>query len=129
MIRITYDLERARIALEAGNTEVGLRELGTILEADPTNIEANRLLARHHAAVGSPVLAEQHLRTILSRRPTYPAAQAMLGGMLFQQQRFHEALAEYREAVKQTPEDPRVPGWRQSVERVTQELERQETPR
>jgi hypothetical protein len=48
--------------LEAGNSPVGLKLVDEVLQAEPRNREAHRLLAGHFDRIGQPERAAEHRR-------------------------------------------------------------------
>jgi len=106
VIHVTSELEQARKELDQGQPEEGVRMIEAILAIDPTNIEANRLLANRYMESGRFDLAEARIAAVLEVRPTYATFLGMLGDIRFQQQKYDDARDLYERAAKAAPGEP-----------------------
>ncbi|MFQ5792812.1 MAG: GWxTD domain-containing protein, partial [Acidobacteriota bacterium] len=88
----------------AGRLDQASRRLRAALDFDPRLLTAKLYLGRARAMEGDCAQAGELLTEVVEQDPTAWEAHASLGYCLFQQERFAESAAAYREALRYGPE-------------------------
>jgi len=106
-------LERAfRLLISAqllsGDLEPAREVLERYLAVRPQDLEALFQLADYHRRKGDPEKAAEVVRQALSFHPGSMVAHAQLGQLLFEQGDLKGSLAEFREAHRLAPDDPKA---------------------
>ena len=98
--QILHDMHTASALLQAGKFEQARGLLAGVLRAHPRFVEAHRLLAGAHLALGERARAEQSLRTAAAIDPDWAPVQLALGELLADDGRFDEAESALRRALQ-----------------------------
>src|SRR6185437_3977036 len=93
--------------LQAGQFRAAHEQLEAVVEANPTFVEALRLLAGTKLALGDARAAEELLRRALEIDPDWTPTYTTLGELLLASGRGGEAEAMLRRAIGGTRADPR----------------------
>ena len=101
-------MRRISELLRAGSYCAAHDELETIVAANPTFVEALRLLAGAKQALGDPATAEELLRRALALDPNWTPTLATLGELLLGNGRGSEAEPLLKRAVAGSPPLPRA---------------------
>ncbi len=96
-------LDMAREALARGDAAAAAPFAARVLDTDPTNVDAMRLVAESTLMLGDPIKAEGLFRQVVSAEPKSASAKAGLGLALLSQQRGVEAQSYLREAANLKP--------------------------
>ncbi len=91
------------IAAGTGEYEKAVKELETVVQAEPSNDIALRELASTYEKIKEPAAAEQVYKRGIAARPHYWAGYDWLGAFYARQARYEEAAEEFREAIDQSP--------------------------
>src|SRR5580704_5208367 len=95
--------ERAQRTLVAGDLNAAMECLGRINGAKPGIPEVENLLGVVYSRKGDAAAAELHFRAALKIQPSYREARENLALFLVRQNRFPDAILEYRALLNQTP--------------------------
>jgi eukaryotic-like serine/threonine-protein kinase len=96
------------IALGTGAAEEAVQHFQHVVEREPTNDEATLGLARAQARSGAVAAAEMTYQRAIRLRPQYWATHIWLGTFYREHARYAEAVREYEEATRITPDNARV---------------------
>jgi len=98
-------LSAAEQSYGQGNLRLAETQLGRVLEADPSNLTANLLLAFICARTGRNSLAISGLQGLLERQPNSFEAHVALSTVLFSEGRHAEAIERGEQAIALQPDD------------------------
>jgi serine/threonine protein kinase/tetratricopeptide (TPR) repeat protein len=96
------------IALGTGAPEEAVQHFQHVIDREPTNDEATLGLARAQARAGAAGDAEATYKRAIELRPQYWATHVWLGTFYREHARYAEAVREYEEAARITPDNARV---------------------
>ncbi len=108
MTHIMASLQRAAKAFEAGRYEAVIPGLRAVLEEDPQNVFARRILARSLLRSGRGREGEQEYRRLLENAPSDAEAMTALGTLAMHAGRFEEAEHLLRAGQEVIPWDPAI---------------------
>jgi serine/threonine-protein kinase len=97
----------ARVYHGTGQYESAITEAQRVLDQQPANEGASRLLAKSLEAVGKKREAEQVLLKNVKLHPNSWAAFNSLGGLYFRQARYDQAASAFQNATRVAPENAR----------------------
>ncbi len=101
-------IARAVKASEAGRFDAATTDFRAILEENPGNLYARRLLARSLMRMGQTRASEREYRQLLEDAPQDAAAMNVLGTLAMRAGRFEEAERLLTAAKEANPWDPRI---------------------
>ena len=97
--------ERGRVALEAGHTDVAVRELNAAVRKNPRYADGYLSLAQAYLQQQRLADAEQAYRKAVDLDPQAADTRVQLGTVLLAERRTKEALAEFQNVLKVHPAD------------------------
>lgn len=108
MAHLLPAIERGASAFEAREFAASADELRTVLEENPQNVFARRLLARSFLGLGRPEEGVREYERLLEHAPRDAEALNTLGTLALRAGRLDEAERRLREASDASPWDPRI---------------------
>lgn len=97
---------RARLSHHEGNHRGAMDELRLALASDDGNPYLLTQLAEQYARTSELERAEAQLKRVIDRHPDYPAAQLLMGRVLYEAQKTTRARVHLARAIKLRPSDP-----------------------
>jgi arylsulfatase A-like enzyme/Flp pilus assembly protein TadD len=110
MAHLLEPLESGVAAFESGRMEEAGAKLGVVLESDPGNVFARRLLARSLLSRGRAEQGRAEYLRLLELAPGDAEALNTLGTLALRAGRYPEAEEKLRAAAEASPWDPRIRG-------------------
>jgi tetratricopeptide (TPR) repeat protein len=98
-------LSTAKVQLDHGDLESGEKTLWSVLAAEPANEQALTMLGVVRARQQRYAEAEALFRRVLELNPKSMTASRSLAGTLLAQDKPDEAIRQYQETIKLTPQD------------------------
>lgn len=93
---------------ETGKYGDAVQQLQRAIEAEPTNDEAYRWLAKAYEGKEDIAQAEATFKRAVALRPNYWGGYSMLGAFYFRKSRFNDALAQFKQAISLAPDNFRL---------------------
>lgn len=97
-------LERAQIALAAGNFNAAIQDFQTVLRIDPAHVGALLDMGRALHAAGHIDAARESFERVTTTAPANAEGHYNLGVLAWNADRVEEAIAHYRRAIQRKPD-------------------------